>query len=155
MKRTNTAKDYFKIWIISIIIFIIALSTWTSLEDTGSSMSGLIIVILLVSVFVGTASFLLMFAKALTSPSKKKEKEKKVIFSEAEEIIKGPNNSSFVIHSKNKIESKIADLLDNEIDDAIFQPKKKPVGSKSFWLIIILILIASIFFYFQFLFGFQ
>ncbi len=145
MKRTNTARDYFKIWIVSIIIFIITLSALTSLEDTGSSINELIIVILLASVFIGTASFLLMFAKAITSPFKKKEIEKKAVFSETEENIKILKNSSFVIHDKKDINSKIADLLDNEIDDTIFQQKKKSIGSKSFWLIIILIIIASIF----------
>lgn len=136
-KKQNTAKDYFIIWIVSLIIFFPSMLAMDQLESDGELIG--LAIIMGITFFVGVAAFLLMFAKALTSS----QKNKKPTFStEREEIIEGPENSGFIMSSKNKIESKISDLIDDDINDVVFKPKKQSSTGK-----IILIILAIILFF--------
>lgn len=144
MKKKTTAKDYFKIWVLSIVVFGLTLVALGSFAETSSALDNTIMIFLLLTVLTGVVAFILMFIKVFSSILNKKKEKRRIALEEIEKVNKIPE-PNYAIEDKKKFNSKIADLLDDEINDVIFQPKKKSVGSTFFWLIIILIIFVSLF----------
>ena len=144
MKKKTTAKDYFKIWVLSIVIFGLTLLALINFAETSPTIENTIMIFLLLTVLTGVVAFILMFIKAFSSILNKKKEKRRIALEEIEKVNKIPE-PNYSIEDKQKFNSKIADLLDDEINDVIFQPKKKSAGSTFFWLIIVLIIFFSLF----------
>lgn len=142
-RKQNTAKNYFKIWIGSIIVFFTTPLVIFLLKPEGglTSLTTIMAIIMGITFFVGVAAFLLMLAKAITSFFKN---TKPTFTTEKEEIIEGPENSGFVMSDKNKNESKISDLIDDDINDFVFKPKKQNSTVKIILIIFAIILFLGI-----------
>lgn len=140
MKKSNTAKNYFIIWIISIVLFVLELFVASKFSSVDSHST--IIFIVIITVVVGVAAFILMIIKFLLSMFSYK---KDYGFSnQIEELVLGPEKSGFVMHNKKQSKSKIADLINNDIDDVIFKPKERKTFGKT--ILFVIFILISIFF---------